>query len=71
MRRFTRLTNGFSKSIENHRLACAIHFLHYNFCRMHQTIRCTPAMAAKLTDHVWELSELMSLLEIDERRLAA
>jgi IS1 family transposase len=48
MRRFTRLTNGFSKSIENHRLACAIHFLHYNFCRMHQTLRCTPAMAAKL-----------------------
>jgi IS1 family transposase len=71
MRRFTRLTNGFSKSIENHRLACAIHFLHYNFCRMHQTLRCTPAMAAKLTDHVWELAELISLLEIDERRLAA
>jgi IS1 family transposase len=71
MRRFTRLTNGFSKSIENHRLALAIHFLHYNFARIHQTLRVTPAIAAGLTDHVWELSELISLLEIDERRLLA
>lgn len=71
MRRFTRLTNGFSKSIENHRLALAIHFLHYNFARIHQTLRMTPAMAAGLTDHVWELEELIALLEIDERRLAA
>jgi hypothetical protein len=71
MRRFTRLTNGFSKSIENHRLSLAIHFLHYNFARIHQTLRVTPAMAAGLTDHVWELSELIALLEIDERRLAA
>jgi len=71
MRRFTRLTNGFSKKVENHRLAVAIHFVHYNFARIHQTLRCTPAMAAGLTDHVWELSELIALLEIDERRLAA
>lgn len=71
MRRFTRLTNGFSKSIDNHRLALAIHFVHYNFARIHQTLRCTPAMAAGLADHVWELAELIALLEIEERRLAA
>jgi len=71
MRRFTRLTNGFSKKMENHRLACAVHFVHYNFCRIHSTIRVTPAMAAGLTDHVWELSELIRLLEAEEVRLAA
>lgn len=71
MRRFTRLTNGFSKKIDNHRLAIAVHFVHYNFCRVHQTLRITPAMAAGLTDRVWELSELISLLEADELRLAA
>jgi hypothetical protein len=52
-------------------LAIAVHFVHYNFCRIHQTLRVAPAMAAGLTDHVWELSELISLLEADERRLAA
>ena len=61
MRRFTRLTNAFSKSIESHRHALALHFAHYNFCRIHQTIRCTPAMQAGLTDHVWELEELAVL----------
>lgn len=66
MRRFTRLTNAFSKKIESHRLACAVHFVHYNFCRIHQTIRCTPAMEAGLTDHVWSLAELIGLLEADE-----
>lgn len=71
MRRFTRLTNGFSKSVEHHRCALAIHFLHYNFARIHQTLRITPAMAAGLTDHVWELQELIALLEMRERRLAA
>lgn len=71
MRRFTRLTNGFSKKVENHRLACAVHFVHYNFCRIHSTIRITPAMAAGLTDHVWELSELIALLEIEELKAAA
>lgn len=71
MRRFTRLTNGFSKKLKNHRLACAVHFVHYNFARIHQTLRVTPAMAAGLTDHVWELAELIALLEIEERRLAA
>lgn len=71
MRRFTRLTNGFSKKVENHRLAVAVHFVHYNFCRIHQTIRCTPAMAAGLSDHVWELSELIALLVAEERKEAA
>ncbi len=66
MRRFTRLTNGFSKKLANHRLACSVHFIHYNFCRIHQTLRITPAMAAGLTDHVWELSELVRLLERQE-----
>jgi IS1 family transposase len=62
MRRFTRLTNGFSKKIENHIHNVAIHFMHYNFCRVHQTLRVTPAMEAGLTDHVWEIEELVALL---------
>jgi hypothetical protein len=55
MRRFTRLTNAFSKKVENHTHAVALHFIHYNFCRVHQTLRVTPAMEAGLTDHVREL----------------
>lgn len=62
MRRFTRLTNGFSKKLDNHAYAVALHFMHYNFCRIHQTLRVTPAMEAKLSDHVWELRELVGLL---------
>jgi hypothetical protein len=62
MRRFTRLTNGFSKKIENHVASIAIHYLHYNFCRIHQTLRITPAMAAGVSDHVWDMSELIGLL---------
>lgn len=58
-RRFTRLTNGFSKSLPMHKHALALHFAHYNFCRIHQTIRCTPAMEAGLTDHLWSLEELL------------
>lgn len=58
-RRFTRLTNAFSKSLASHKAALALHFAHYNFCRIHQTIRCTPAMEAGLTDHVWSLEELL------------
>ena len=63
MRRFTRLTNGFSKKVENHAYAVAIHYMHYNFCRVHQTLRCTRAMEAGLTDHVWNLEELARLLD--------
>jgi hypothetical protein len=59
MRRFARLTNGFSKKVENHRAAVALHFAHYNFVRLHQTIRCTPAMAAGVSRHLWTLEELV------------
>jgi len=53
MRRFTRLTNDFSKKLENHIAAISLHFMFYNFVRIHQTLRVTPAMAAGVTDHVW------------------
>lgn len=62
MSRFTRLTNGFSKKCENHAAAVALHFMHYNFCRVHQTLRVTPAMAAGIAARVWELDELIALL---------
>ena len=63
IRRFTRLTNAFSKKVENHTAAVALHFMHYNFCRIHQTLRVTPAMAAGVTDHVWEIGEIVDLLK--------
>jgi hypothetical protein len=62
MRRFPRLTNGFSKKLENQGHMVALYFMHYNYCRVHKTIRVTPAMQAGLTDHVWELDELLSLV---------
>jgi IS1 family transposase len=62
MRRFTRLTNGFSKKVENHEAAIALHFMHYNFARIHQTLRCTPAMQAGVSDHVWSFEEIVNLL---------
>jgi IS1 family transposase len=62
-RRFTRLTNAFSKKLENHKWGCALYFFHYNFCRIHQTLRVTPAMEAGITDHVWGLEEIANLLE--------
>jgi len=61
MRRFTRLTNGFSKKVENLFYSVAIHFMYYNFCRIHKSLRVTPAMEAKVTDHVWTLEELTGL----------
>lgn len=61
MRRFTRLTNAFSKKIENHAHAIALHFMFYNFGRIHKSLRITPAMAAGITDHVWSLEEIASL----------
>lgn len=60
IRRFTRLTNAFSKKLDNHKAACALHFAYYNFCRIHKTLRVTPAMEAGLTDHIWTLRELLS-----------
>jgi IS1 family transposase len=59
MRRFTRLTNGFSKKIDNHAYAVALYTMHYNFCRIHKTLRVTPAMEAGLTDHVWTIEEIL------------
>lgn len=63
MRRFTRLTNGFSKKAENHAAAVALHFVHYNFARIHRTLRITPAMAAGISNHVWSIEEIVGLLE--------
>lgn len=62
-RRFTRLTNGYSKKIENHEHSVAVYAMHYNFCRIHHSLRCTPAMAAGVTDHVWEIEEVIALLD--------
>lgn len=62
MRRFTRLTNGFSKKLQNHEAAIALHFMHYNFARIHQTLRVTPAMQAGISDHVWSLQEIVALI---------
>src|SRR5581483_4478753 len=62
MRRFTRLTNGFSKKIEMHMHSVALHFAYYNFCKIHQSLRVTPAMEAGIADHVWSIDELVSLL---------
>ena len=62
MRRFTRLTNGFSKKIENHAAAVALYFMWYNFGRVHQTLRVTPAMEAGVSNHVWSVEEIVSLL---------
>jgi len=67
IRRFTRLTNAFSKKVENHAAAVSLHFFHYNFCRVHTlTLKTTPAVAAGVTDHVWKLPELIGLLETAE-----
>ncbi len=63
MRRFTRLTNAFSKKVENHAAAVALYFMFYNFGRVHQTLRITPAMAAGVTDHVWSIEEIVRLLD--------
>jgi hypothetical protein len=59
---FTRLTNGFSKKVENLEAAVALHYMRYTFCRIHQTLRVTPAMEAGVSDHVWSLDELIALL---------
>ncbi len=62
MRRFTRLTNAFSKKVENLAAAVSLHFMHYNFCRVHKTLGTTPAVAAGIADHTWTLDELVGLL---------
>lgn len=63
MRRFTRLTNAFSKKIENLTAAVSLHFAHYNLCRVHQTLKTTPAVEAGIEDHVWSVEELVGVLE--------
>jgi hypothetical protein len=61
MRRFTRLTNAFSKKVENLFYAVSLHFMYYNFCRIHQTLRVTPAMEARVAKHVWEIKDILDL----------
>ena len=61
-RRFTRLTNAFSKKIENHAAAVALHLMHYNFCRVHQTLRVTPAIEAGFADHIWIIREMLQAI---------
>jgi hypothetical protein len=73
-RRFTRLTNAFSKKAENHAHSVALNFMYYNFVRIHQTLRCTPAMAAGVTTKLWEIADMMKVLEdweVRQARLAA
>jgi hypothetical protein len=60
IRRLTRLTNAFSKKFENHKAAIALHFAYYNFCKIHQTLRVTPAMEAGITERVWSLGEILA-----------
>ena len=62
MRRFTRLTNAFSKKVERHAAAVALYFMFYNFARVHQTLRVTPAMEAGISDHVWSVDEIVARL---------
>lgn len=62
MRRFTRLTNGYSKKLENLEANVALYFMHYNFCRIHASLRVTPAMEAGIADHVWTMAEIVQLL---------
>ena len=64
MRRFTRLTNAFSKKLENHEHALAVYFMHYNFARIHQTLRSTPALRAGVADHLWTLEEMVGLIDM-------
>ncbi|MBZ5672370.1 MAG: DDE-type integrase/transposase/recombinase [Acidobacteriia bacterium] len=71
MRRFTRLTNAFSKKLENHTASVAIHVMYYNFCRIHQTLRVAPAMAAGLTGTLWSVYDLVTLLEASTAEQAA
>jgi IS1 family transposase len=63
MRRFTRLTNAFSKKIENHACAVALHSMYYNFVRIHQTLKVSPAMAAGITDRLWEMTDVVEMIE--------
>ena len=71
MRRYTRLSNGFSRKLENHEAAVALNYFVYNFIRIHRTLRVTPAMAAGVTNRLWEVSDLVALLKAAESKKAA
>ena len=68
MKRYARLSNGFSKKIANHEAATALHFMHYYFCRVHQTLRVTPAMEAGVASHVWSVAEIIALLDAADKK---
>jgi hypothetical protein len=70
MRRFTRLTNAFSKKVENHAYAVALHMMYYNFVRIHQNLRMSPAMAAGVADRLWEVKDIVALIEAEEAKAA-
>mgnify|MGYP000642360504 FL=1 len=70
MRRFTRLTNGFSKKVANHEASMALHFMYYNFVKMHKTLKCTPAMAAGVTGKLWEMSDVVAMIEEEEAKVS-
>jgi IS1 family transposase len=71
MRRYTRLSNGFSRKLRNHEAAVNLNYFAYNFVRLHKTLRCSPAMAAGITDRLWEVSDIVGLLEAAESKKAA
>ena len=68
MRRFTRLTNAFSKKIENHAYSVSLHFMAYNFVRIHGSLRCTPAMAAGVSKRLWDVGDIVTVVENWEAR---
>jgi hypothetical protein len=63
MRRFTRLTNGFTKKLKNHIAAISLHYMYYNFCRIHKTLKCTPAMAADVTKTLWSINDMLNTID--------
>jgi IS1 family transposase len=67
MRRLTRLTNAFSKKLDNHKAAIALHFFYYNFMRIHQTLRVTPAMQSNISNHIWDWYELLGMRKIEQK----
>lgn len=67
MRRLTRLTNAFSKKLDNHKAAITLHFFHYNFMRIHQTLRITPAIQASVTNHIWTWGEFVGMPKTDKK----
>ena len=70
MRRFTRLTNGFSKKVANHEASIALHFMYYNFVKIHETLKCTPAMAAGVTPKLWEMTDVVAMIEAEEAKVS-